>query len=110
LYKNACKNRFGQFEIKKETVVISVLTKLLAILLYNVIKIKMAEAAKDLNNCSSLLVNSEVNNEVNTCSKCKDYEKLLKETLDEIKSVQTNNRLLQKELLERTAHTNTWET
>ena len=70
----------------------------------------MAESAKVLNNCSSILVNSEVNNEINTCSRCKDYEKLLKETLDEIKSVQTINRLLQKELLERTAHTNTWET
>ena len=70
----------------------------------------MAESAKDLKNYSSILVNSEVNNEVNTCSRCKDYKKLLKETLDEIKSVQIINRLLQKELLEHTAHMKMWET
>ena len=70
----------------------------------------MAESAKDLKNCSSILVNSEVNNEVHTCSRCKDYEKLLKETLDEIKSVQIINRLLQKELLEHMAHMRMWET
>jgi hypothetical protein len=39
---------------------------------------------------------------------CRNYEKLLKEALDELNSIQTINRLLQKELLTYAAHTSTW--
>jgi len=38
---------------------------------------------------SQFLVNSESNNEVNSCQRCRIYEVLLKETLDEL---DTNNQ------------------
>jgi hypothetical protein len=55
-------------------------------------------------------VNSKGNNEVSTCKTCRNYEKLLKEALDELNSVQTINRLLKNELLAYTGHTSTWGT
>ena len=67
----------------------------------------MAEVVRDRACCSNILVNSKGNNEVSTCKMCKNYEKLLNEAPDELNSVQTINRLLQKELLTYTAHTST---
>ena len=40
---------------------------------------------------SQFLVNSESNNEVNSCQRCRIYEILLKETLDELNTTQTIN-------------------
>jgi DNA-directed RNA polymerase subunit M/transcription elongation factor TFIIS len=68
----------------------------------------MAEIVCDRACSSSILVNSKRDNEVSTCKMCKNYEKLLNEALDELNSVQTIKRLLQKELLTYTAHMSTW--
>jgi hypothetical protein len=57
---------------------------------------------------SDTLVSSQGDNEMSACKMCRNYENLLKEALDEINSVHTINRLLQKELLACTAHTTTW--
>jgi hypothetical protein len=51
---------------------------------------------------------SEGANDVSTCQRCRNYEVLLKEALDELNSIQTINRLLQKELQACTAPTSTW--
>jgi len=58
--------------------------------------------------CSDTLVNSQGDNEMSACKMCRNYENLLKEALDELNSVHTINRLLQKELLACMAHTTTW--
>jgi len=59
--------------------------------------------------CSSqFLMNSEGANDVNTCRKCKNYYVLLKEALEELNSIQTINRLLQKEQQVCAAPTDTW--
>jgi hypothetical protein len=57
--------------------------------------------------CSShvQLIN-EGNSVFNMCERCKEYEFQLKETLDELSSLQLVNKLLQKELL---SHTTMWE-
>jgi hypothetical protein len=53
-------------------------------------------------------VNSQGDNEMSACKMCSNYENLLEETLDELNSVCTINRLLQKELLACTTHTSSW--
>jgi len=68
----------------------------------------MAEIVDDRACCSGILVNSKGNNEASTFKMCKNYEKRLNEALDDLNSVQTINRLLQKELLTYTAHTSVW--
>jgi len=69
---------------------------------------KMAEIVDDRACFSGILVNSKGNNEASTCKMCKNYEKRLNEALHELNSVQTFNRLLQKELVTYTAHTGIW--
>ena len=58
--------------------------------------------------CSQFLVNSKGDNDVSTCKRCRNYENLLKEALDELNSIQMINRLLQKELLAYMAPKSTW--
>ena len=59
--------------------------------------------------CScQFLVNSESNNEVNSCQRCRIFEVLLKGTLDELNSTQIINRILQKEIQACTVPTSTW--
>ena len=67
----------------------------------------MADIVCDGACCPNILVNNKGDNEVSTCKMCRNYEKLLKEALDELNSIQTINRLLQKELLTYAAHTST---
>jgi hypothetical protein len=55
-----------------------------------------------------LLINNEGVNGASTCQKCGNYEVLLNKTLEELHSIQTINRLLQKELQACTAVTGTW--
>ena len=46
--------------------------------------------------CSQFLVNSKGDNDVSTCKRCRNYENLLKEALDELNSIQMINRFLQR--------------
>lgn len=57
---------------------------------------------------SQFLSNSESTNEVNTCLRCRNYEVLLKESLDELNSLQMINKVLQKELLACKVPASTW--
>ena len=56
----------------------------------------MADVDYDGPCCSNILVNNKGDSEVSTCKMCRKYEKLLKEALDELNSIQSINRLLQK--------------
>jgi len=59
--------------------------------------------------CSShILVKNKSNNDVAVCKKCSEYETQLKETLDELISIQMINELLQKELLTYVTPKSTW--
>jgi hypothetical protein len=69
---------------------------------------KMADVVTSSVCSSQFLMNSESGNDVNTCQMCKNYEALLKEALEELNSIQTINRLLQKEQQVCAVPTDTW--
>jgi hypothetical protein len=59
--------------------------------------------------CSpEFLTNSEGHDAAIGCQRCYNYEVLLNEALEELNSIQTINKLLQKELQICAAFTNTW--
>ena len=56
----------------------------------------MADIDYDGACCSNILVNNKGDSDVSTSKMCRSYEKLLKEALDELHSIQTIKRFLQK--------------
>ena len=70
--------------------------------------VKMADGEVSSECSSHILVNSKVNSDINYSKNCKEYERQLKEALDELTSTQVTNKLLQKELLSYTTNMNTW--
>jgi hypothetical protein len=59
--------------------------------------------------CSShISVENKGNNDVTICKRCRNYEILLNEALDELISIRMVNELLQKELLKHASPKSTW--
>jgi len=56
----------------------------------------MADVDYDGACCSNILVNNKSDTDVSTSKMCRNYERLLKETLHELNSIKTINSLLQK--------------
>jgi hypothetical protein len=58
----------------------------------------MAEVEMSGDHASHILSESKMINGVNVCNKCWNYERRLKEALEELASLRTANKILQKEL------------
>ena len=61
----------------------------------------MADVDYDGACCTNIFVNNKGDGDISSPKMCRNYEKLLKEALDELNSIQATNRLLQKSYLHK---------